>query len=119
MLRCSSSKSRPLPYISSAARFFGSAHAEGIAAIHKERVRQKSLFLAGKLPFDCASPVTDNRRKFLVLFEECGEVAEAVDKLEAAGRHGIAFATQHLTTELTQVAAVCVAWLESFEEVAR
>jgi hypothetical protein len=52
---------------------------------------------------DCSSPNVATSTKAIVLAEECGEVARAVlDRDDAA-----------LRTELVQVAAVCVAWLES------
>jgi hypothetical protein len=55
---------------------------------------------------DCSSREVDETVKATVLAEECGEVGRAV--LDA--RHG------DLRRELIQVAAVAVAWLESFEE---
>lgn len=51
---------------------------------------------------DCSSPYVPEVVKVAVLAEECGEVARAVlDRDDTA-----------LRTELTQVAAVAVAWLE-------
>ncbi|MDE2104379.1 MAG: hypothetical protein KGL39_44485 [Patescibacteria group bacterium] len=77
-----------------------------------ERLRQRALFVAGQITFDVGSPLPDANRKLRVLAEEVGEVAEAIDFLEeknCAGRR------EHLRTELIQVAAVAVAWLESLE----
>lgn len=89
---------------------------EVFARIAAERIRQRELFHAGKLTFDCASPVTDNDRKLRVLTEELGEVAQAIDQLERCGRRAASvFAREDLQTELVQVAAVAVAWLESLE----
>lgn len=81
----------------------------GCKAIAAERQRQGHLLVLGDIKEDVASPTTDPRAKFRVLFEECGEVAHAIDQVL---HHGLAASNIH--TELTQVAAVCVAWLESF-----
>ena len=78
--------------------------------IHDERERQQRLFLDGFFSFTCVSPVVDPVRKLRILSEEVGEVANAIDELES-GRQG----QHHLKTELIQVAAVAVAWLESLE----
>lgn len=80
--------------------------------IDKERERQEALFLAGKISFQCSSPVVDVKRKIRVLIEELGEVAEEIDGMEQQARM---VSTHCLSQELVQVAAVCVAWLESLE----
>ena len=55
---------------------------------------------------DCSSRAVERVVKSAVLSEECGEVARAVlDRDDAA-----------LFAELVQVAAVAVAWLESWSE---
>lgn len=51
----------------------------------------------------CASTAVHDAVKVMVLTEECGEVARAVLDMDDAD----------LRTELVQVAAVAVAWLES------
>ena len=86
------------------------------ARIANERSRQRELFHAGKITFDCASPLPDANRKLRVLVEEVGEVAQEMDRLENL-RDGRAacFAREDLQEELVQVAAVAVAWLESLE----
>lgn len=81
--------------------------------ISAERDRQDELFHTGKLPFNCNSRVVDPLRKLRVLVEEVGEVAEAIDMLETYGEKKQRI--DHLIEELVQVAAVCVAWLESLE----
>jgi len=53
---------------------------------------------------DCSSPAVDYTVKVAVLAEEVGEVARAVLDVEH---------TDRLRTELVQVAAVAVAWLEA------
>ena len=78
-----------------------------------ERLRQRRLFAEGRITFDCASPVVDPRRKLRVLIEEIGEVAQEIDRVE---QHPNSVSHRHdLAVELIQVAAVCVAWLESLE----
>lgn len=52
---------------------------------------------------DCSSDRVDQTVKCAVLAEECGEVSRAVLEIDTA----------QLRTELVQVAAVAVAWLES------
>lgn len=79
-----------------------------VEQIWRERERQRALFRQRKIAFDVASPIPDARRKFRVLAEEVGEVAHAIDQIE---NHGLARGNLH--AELIQVAAVCVAWLES------
>lgn len=85
-------------------------YVRGVQAIVDERQRQRELLAAGRIVDDCASPATDPGAKFRVLFEECGEVAHAIDQVQ---HHGLA--ATNIATELTQVAAVCVAWLESLQ----
>jgi NTP pyrophosphatase (non-canonical NTP hydrolase) len=83
-------------------------YTRGCAAIAAERQRQRELLAAGRIKEDMASPTTDPRAKFRVLFEECGEVAHAIDQVK---HHGLAASNIH--AELIQVATVCVAWLEA------
>jgi len=80
-------------------------------AIADERLRQRQLLREGKILFNCDSPIVDLDRKLRVLMEEVGEVAREVDHIE----RGSEIARAKLRTELTQVAAVATAWLESFE----
>jgi hypothetical protein len=81
-----------------------------------ERLRQKQLFREGKLSFACDSTLVCDDRKHRALSEEVGEVAKAIDVLERARGAGIKFAREDLQEELTQVAAVAIAWLESMED---
>ena len=72
--------------------------------IDDERARQKIKW-AGPHAWgigDCSSSFVDDIVKSAVLSEECGEVSRAVLDKD----------NDHLTKELVQVAAVCVAWLE-------
>jgi len=79
-------------------------------AIRAERLRQEKLHGTGT----CASPLIEHSHKLAVLTEEVGEVAKEVLDLtnfesEAEDPEG------NLRTELIQVAAVAVAWLESLQ----
>jgi hypothetical protein len=84
--------------------------------IAQERCRQEGLARAGKFSSTCASKIMDDNRKLRVLVEEVGEVAQEIDFLEnAKGALSRAKFSGQLREELTQVAAVAVAWLESLE----
>jgi hypothetical protein len=86
------------------------------ARVAAERSHQRKLFATGFITFDCASVIPDPNRKLRVLMEEVGEVAQELDKLEGLrDRRGERFVLEDLQEELVQVAAVAVAWLESFE----
>ena len=94
-------------------------------AITDERLRQRELLRAGRILFNCDSPIVSDERKLRVLVEEVGEAAFEIDQLESrtqGRREKIesylrrrALLVARLQTELTQVAAVAVAWLEYFE----
>lgn len=77
------------------------------ALIDEERAYQQRKFgdksMAGELPLDT---------KFRILGEEVGEVAEALDELEAAQGSRVYLAVEHVRDELVDVAACAVAWLE-------
>lgn len=75
------------------------------AAIDAERERQADKW-GGAHDWghgDCSSPAVDDSTKVMVLAEECGEAARAVLDTDI----------DQLRTELIQVAAVAVAWLEA------
>ena len=83
--------------------------------IGTERHRQDALRAAGKIPFTCRDKGIASAEKFLVLTEEFGEVAEALQRpgqLSSRTRG-------HLRTELIQLAAVATAWAESLAEEPR
>lgn len=69
-----------------------------------ERARQQERF--GGAEGDVAHPATPDQFRLAVLMEEVGEVARAI--LDNEG-------DERLAEEVTQVAAVCVAWLQSRE----
>lgn len=90
-----------------------------------ERLRQKQLLREGKIFFACDSPVVSHERKLRVIMEEIGEVARALEHIEilnplrqprAALSEPSTRAKQNLRDELTQVASVAIAWLESLQE---
>jgi len=89
-----------------------------IGLIAAERARQEELVRTGKLPFSCAEPMLeaggDHAVKLAILTEEIGEVAREVYErsvFESPDDDPDA----KLRTELVQVAAVAVAWLEALE----
>ncbi|MDR3459587.1 MAG: hypothetical protein P4N60_19330 [Verrucomicrobiae bacterium] len=84
--------------------------------ISAERDRQQELVISGKLHFNCSYYRVAPKRKLRVLVEELGEVAQECDLLEQsnAGKRPI-HSPALIQDELTQVAAVAVAWLEALE----
>jgi NTP pyrophosphatase (non-canonical NTP hydrolase) len=117
--------------------------ATALADINEERKRQEELRIAGKFLWTCADPDQSNPRKLAVLTEETGEVAREVteemifqDKVKrdpcsvkhsfldtfsgSANRgHIKAKHRAKLREELVQVAAVCVAWIESLDQYSK
>lgn len=91
--------------------------------IHLERNRQDQLKLAGKFLWTCADVKYPNVNKLSILAEEFGEVAKEVtdqviwkEKHKGKVNQFIADQRQKLRTELIQVAAVCVGWIEALDE---
>lgn len=85
-------------------------YVRGCKGIAAARLIQDHQIVLGDRHTDCASLTTPNSAKFRVLFEQCGAVAHAIDQVQ---HHGLAPGNIH--AELIHIAAVCVAWLESFE----
>jgi hypothetical protein len=89
----------------------------------RERERQEVLRRSGKFLWTCADPDVSSVKKLAVLAEEFGETARAATEEMIAldkGRPGeAAGARLLLREELVQVAAVCLAWLESMADPAR
>lgn len=82
-----------------------------------ERIRQDRLCREGRFLHTLADLPADGGLSpeacLAVVAEEFGEVAEVVaDKLAGKGLD-----TEHLRTELVQLAACCVAWVEQLDEV--
>jgi hypothetical protein len=78
--------------------------------VHQERERQRELLAANRITFDCAAESVDGRRKLRALVEELGEVAHAIDQIDAGNP-----SPGNLKVELVQLAAVAVAWMETPE----
>lgn len=85
--------------------------------VQQERTRQECLAREGKFAWTCAADNVAAPLKLAVLAEEFDEVAkEACELQQACDRGDIKRAMEvekNLITELVQVAACCVAWLES------
>jgi len=113
----------PRPSLPRAEREFKNAPAmlAVFERIAQERLRQKQLLKAGRILFNCDSPIVSDDRKLRVATEELGEVAREIDLIEQvrSGRRMQHSPTVGLVNEITQLAAVCVAWLETFENTAR
>lgn len=77
--------------------------------IWAERGRQETLKREGRFKYSCADAEMTEFEKLAILTRELGEVAQATGKLTAA-RHNV-----NLRTELIQVAAVAMAWVESID----
>lgn len=77
------------------------------AAVDMERRRQHDKWGSPHTwgAGDCSSPHVPELVKLAVLHEECGEVARALLEQDP----------EQLATELVQVAAVAVAWLEGMQ----
>lgn len=96
-----------------------------LTEIAAERYRQEELREQGKFRYTCASAEMDNTERLAVLAEEFGEVALAVCELMHAkheecrmpatvrDQRDVSATRANLREELVQVAAVCLAWLES------
>jgi NTP pyrophosphatase (non-canonical NTP hydrolase) len=82
---------------------------EALGLVALERSRQERLKASGKFAATCADALMSPAEKLAVLVEEVGEVARHL--CDARAPDGID--AQGLRDELTQVAAVAVAWLES------
>lgn len=90
--------------------------ADVITLIHQERDRQNALVAEGDIPWNCSTIKVNPASKLCVLVEEIGEVAEAVLMLHDGFT---VMRREHLVTELVQVAAVCVGWMEALEAPAK
>jgi NTP pyrophosphatase (non-canonical NTP hydrolase) len=78
--------------------------------VHAERLRQDELRAAGRFE-NTAATEPDPFRSLAFLTEEVGEVARAVIAASGAASDG----GGDLRTELVQVAAVAVAWIERID----
>lgn len=93
-------------------------HARGTATSElfvAEFHRQQKLKREGRFKYTCADNEMNNGERLAVLVEEVGEVARALCELQQCNPHDTEGLQKllHLKTELVQVGAVCLAWLES------
>lgn len=89
-------------------------HVAILRMVSKERTRQDKLKREGRFRYTCADAGMGNAERLACLMEEVGEVAQEV--LTHEGRKLASDTTgsvEGLRKEITQVAAICVAWLES------
>jgi hypothetical protein len=92
----------------------GSKTERALTAVGSERKRQERLKETGKFKFTCAGIEMTPAEKFAVLGEEFGEVArEVLTQPDDAIAHDTKGSREGLRSELIQVAAVAVAWVES------
>lgn len=82
-----------------------------ILDVLEERDRQEEMREAGRFKQTCADPAMDPYVAVAVLGEEFGEVARAVLSAEGNANDG----GGDLRSELVQVAAVAVAWIEGID----
>lgn len=86
-----------------------------LAEILSERYRQESLKAAGRFTHTCADALT-NLERFVILTREFGEVARAVAVTCDRRPELTSLTTADLRTELIQVAAVSLAWVEGLDK---
>jgi NTP pyrophosphatase (non-canonical NTP hydrolase) len=90
------------------------AMTKAIRGIVAERDRQDQLKADGRFRFTCADDEMSNVERLACLMEEVGEVAQEVLTQKGRRLARDAVGTEEaLRAEITQVAAICVAWLES------
>ncbi len=94
-------------------------HDRVLSAITDERVRQEQLRMSGKFTWTCLDKLVSNSEKLAVLAEEFGEVSKEIVEQLIANSQGCTVEifelfNDKIKKELVQVAAICVAWLESF-----
>ncbi len=94
--------------------------------VYTERQRQDELKASGKFLFTCADHTPSQAEKLAILTEETGECArEVCDMVIDSAKEDRGIPTQvtrkerlqKLRTELIQVMAVSLAWVESLDEV--
>lgn len=79
---------------------------EALAQIVAERNRQNELKAKGKFRHTPADPEMAHSYVLTVIVEEVGEIARAIQSGDK----------MNLRDEITQVAAISLAWLEGFDE---
>lgn len=93
-------------------------HEDAVLAIIRERRRQDQLKAEGRFSFTCADDGMGNMERLACVMEEVGEVAaeeltlRRLTRDRDRGRKSFE-EPEELRKEITQVAALCLAWLES------
>ena len=80
-------------------------------SLAEEHLRQRQLFADRNISCAPDAPALDDWRKLRVLVKGLGRVAQAVDELESGPVSAVV--RNRLMTELVQVAAVAIVWLET------
>lgn len=86
------------------------ARTTALFVIHDERDRQERLKAEGKFTYTCADAGMSTGERLACVMEEVGEVA--TDCLALRGIVEETADEHKLYVELSQVAALCVAWME-------
>lgn len=89
-----------------------------VPRVWAERVRQVRLKEAGRFPFTLDQPNLGQSQRFTKLVGEVGEVGTAIEWVEGTVYDVPAYVenrVDELKKELTQVAALAIAWLEGLE----
>ena len=89
------------------------ADADFATAVVVERGRQRQLFREHRWPVQCESAVIDPLRKLRLVVEQLGEVAAAIDLLEAATASETPQRRDEFQARLIELIATGLAWLES------
>lgn len=86
-------------------------------AIFRERERQEKLKADGRFEFTCADLGATDQARAIILVEEIGEVCRVILNLEKQTHDEPKKGTlAQLRSELVQVAAVTVAWIEGLDK---
>ncbi len=89
-------------------------HEAAVEAILAERQRQDKLKAEGRFLYTAADAGMGNTERLACVMEEVGEVAQEVLTQESRRlARDTTGSVEGLRKEITQVAAICLAWLES------
>lgn len=87
-----------------------------LADLLNERVRQDVFVATGKFPWNCSNANVPAGDKLMVVGEEFGEVSKAAYELTHETDSGCSKRhIDNLRTELIQLAACAVAWVEAID----
>lgn len=87
-----------------------------VADVLRERDRQDQLKASGRFKFTCADPELIDTQRLAILLEEVGEAGRAIlNQIGLAKDQGYRIGHDHLRTELIQVMAVALAWVEGID----